>query len=156
MRALLTVVTLSALSFLPSIGFAASEKPSCQHGGHGQHAAASGHAHGHGHGAAHAATPETHASLLADAGKLQAEYDAIMARMHSNMALMSSGDADVDFIRGMIPHHQGAIEMARLVLSHGDDPQAQGLARNIIRAQKAEIAWMHRWLERRQLSANAR
>lgn len=81
--------------------------------------------------------------------------DAAMAKMHRDMAVPATGDADADFIRGMIPHHQGAIDMARIVLEHGDDPDAQKLARNIIRAQKGEIAWMKRWLERRQLPATA-
>ncbi|NBX67207.1 MAG: DUF305 domain-containing protein [Proteobacteria bacterium] len=77
--------------------------------------------------------------------------DAVMIKMHRDMAVPYTGDADADFIRGMIPHHQGAIDMARVVLEYGNDPEAQGLARNIIRAQKGEIAWMKRWLERRQL-----
>lgn len=79
----------------------------------------------------------------------------VMTDMHRNMALPMTGDADADFIRGMIPHHQGAIDMARVVLDHGNDPQARSLARNIIRAQKGEIAWMKRWLAERNLPERA-
>jgi Domain of unknown function (DUF305) len=77
--------------------------------------------------------------------------DAAMASMHKNMNVPYTGDADADFIRGMIPHHQGALEMARIVLKHGDDEAAKKLARNIIKAQKSEIAWMQRWLKNRQI-----
>lgn len=74
-----------------------------------------------------------------------------MKQMHLHMAQPYTGDADADFIRGMIPHHQGAVEMARIVLQHGDDEEAKELARRIIVAQKGEIAWMQRWLRKRQI-----
>lgn len=79
------------------------------------------------------------------------ELNEAMAIMHRDMAVPYTGDADADFIRGMIPHHQGALEMAYIVLRHGDDPEAKKLARQIVRAQKAEIAWMRRWLELKQI-----
>ena len=69
------------------------------------------------------------------------------AKMHEDMAIEYSGDADVDFIRGMIPHHQGAIDMAKIVLEHGDDPEVKKLAEDVIKAQEAEIAWMEAWLK---------
>lgn len=77
-----------------------------------------------------------------------------MAAMHENMAKPYTGDPDADFIRGMIPHHQGAVEMARIVLKYGDDEAAKDLARRIIVAQKGEIAWMQRWLRQRQIPEN--
>lgn len=70
-------------------------------------------------------------------------------RMHKGMMIKFTGDADVDFIKGMIPHHQGAIDMAKVVLEHGKDPETRQLAENIIKAQEAEIAMMNTWLEKK-------
>lgn len=69
-------------------------------------------------------------------------------KMHKDMAIQFSGNADVDFARGMIPHHQGAIDMAEIVLKHGNDPSVKKLANEIIAAQRKEIAQMRGWLQR--------
>lgn len=76
-------------------------------------------------------------------------YAPAMKTMHKNMNIAPTGDADADFMRGMIPHHQGAIDMAELALAHGKDPQVKKLAQDVIKAQKAEIAFMRDWLSKR-------
>jgi uncharacterized protein (DUF305 family) len=91
------------------------------------------------HGSARpaAATPATKA------------YEAANARMHKDMAITFSNDADVDFARGMIPHHRGAVDMAKVVLEHGKDPELRKLAQDIISSQDKEIAFMREWLKKK-------
>jgi uncharacterized protein (DUF305 family) len=75
------------------------------------------------------------------------EMDAGMKKMMDDMhAPGYSGDPDVDFLAMMIPHHEGAVEMARLVLIHGRDPLVRKLAEEIIAAQQVEIEAMKRRL----------
>lgn len=74
-------------------------------------------------------------------------YVAAMEAMHGPMMDgVMADDADVAFVRGMIPHHQGAIDMARIVQQFGDDPQTRQWASQIIAAQEREIAEMQAWL----------
>ena len=68
------------------------------------------------------------------------------ARMHKDMTITFTGNADVDFIKGMLPHHQGAVDMAKIVIQYGKDPEVRKLAEAIIKAQNEEIAWMTSWL----------
>ena len=75
-----------------------------------------------------------------------AGYRAAMGKMHHDMDIPYSGNADRDFVVGMIPHHQGAIDMAKVELKYGKDPELRRLAKGIIAAQEKEIAQMHRWL----------
>lgn len=78
-----------------------------------------------------------------------AAFAAVNAQMHKSMSIEFTGDADVDFVRGMIPHHQGAIDMAKIVLKFGKDPETRKLAEGIIAAQEKEIAEMNAWLAKR-------
>ncbi len=76
-------------------------------------------------------------------------YRAANLDMHAAMDIEFSDDADIDFARGMIGHHMGAIDMARIVLEHGQDPELRTLAEEIIEAQESEIAFLRSWLEER-------
>lgn len=73
------------------------------------------------------------------------EYQAAMSKMDQGMSITYTGDADVDFVNGMIAHHQGAVDMARVELKYGKDPQLRKLAQNIIASQTKEIAFMKAW-----------
>jgi uncharacterized protein (DUF305 family) len=71
-----------------------------------------------------------------------AENQAAMETMMTGMKAKPSGDVDHDFIAMMIPHHQGAIDMARAELRYGHNDQLRRLAQEIIVAQQQEIAAM--------------
>jgi uncharacterized protein (DUF305 family) len=68
-------------------------------------------------------------------------HDAMM----SGMMMEMSGDPDKDFAAMMIPHHQGAIDMAKVELQFGKDPMLRDLAEKIISAQEKEIAELKKW-----------
>lgn len=119
-------LTIAIVTALASVGTAYA-----QHAGHSGHAAPS---------KAATPVPATGGANSTDA------YKAANDKMHTGMAIAYTGDADVDFVKGMIPHHQGAVEMAKVVLQYGKDPNLKKLARDIIRAQDKEIAFMQRWL----------
>lgn len=93
--------------------------------------------HDHGHGVA----------AYGPTSGFQREMDTSMAAMMGAMhAPGYSGDPDVDFLVMMVPHHQGAVDMARLVLQHGRDPLTRQLAEEIIAGQTVEIDSMQRRL----------
>lgn len=77
------------------------------------------------------------------AGAFGQLMSAAMDKMHREMAAApQTGDADRDFLALMIPHHAGAVEMARLLLVYGKDPLVRQLAEEIISGQQAEIGAM--------------
>lgn len=102
--------------------------------------------HGAGHGGQHmmGGTPPSAADSPAVAA-----YKAAAARMHQDMDIAYTGDADVDFVRGMIPHHAGAVAMAKIELAFGTDPEIRKLAEAVVKAQEEEIAFMKAWLEKK-------
>jgi hypothetical protein len=70
------------------------------------------------------------------------ETNAAMTRMMDGMDIKSSGDVDRDFVAMMVPHHQGAIEMAQAELRHGHNELLRRIAQEIIVTQQQEIAAM--------------
>lgn len=96
------------------------------------------------HGAHGGDSSERHGSTFA---RFASEMDAGMDKMMRNMhAPGYTGNADIDFLAMMIPHHEGAVEMARLELIHGRDPLTRKLAEEIIASQVVEIEGMKRRL----------
>lgn len=77
-------------------------------------------------------------------------YIRANAKMHDNMGKTIDPDADIAFMQGMIPHHEGAVEMAEIVLEHGKDPETRALAQQIIDSQRKEIEQMRAWLKKRE------
>ncbi len=74
-------------------------------------------------------------------------FQKAMDKMHKNMNMTSSGDIDVDFLKGMIPHHQGAIDMSEELIKKTKDPELKAFAEKIIKDQKAEIKQMQEMLK---------
>ena len=144
----------AALTFVPL------SAPRAQHSGHQGH-------HGHQGHEGHRAKKKTPSSKKAPAKKRSShlghgqhgapvsgvpatrEYMAAHESMMRNMAMPYTGDADVDFRIQMIPHHQGAIDMARVAMRHAKDPWTRQLAETVIVEQQREIAEMQAWLARR-------
>jgi hypothetical protein len=100
---------------------------------------------------------ETHShGSQADSVVNWSELVASMDKMHMAMgAIKPSGNADIDFVRLMLPHHQAAIDMAKTQLLYGKDPQMRRLAQEIITDQQLEIELMQRWLKQLE-SASAK
>lgn len=73
-------------------------------------------------------------------------FRAVNDKMHRDMAIELTGNVDVDFTRAMIAHHQGAVDMAKITLAFGKDPEVRKVAEEVVRTQEAEIAIMQGWL----------
>jgi uncharacterized protein (DUF305 family) len=75
-------------------------------------------------------------------------FAASMKTMMNGMNVKPTGKPDADFVLMMIPHHRGAIDMAKVELQYGSDPELRQLATDIVAAQEKEIAQMKAWLEK--------
>ena len=99
--------------------------------------------------------PTPTAAFIASSDKtfnqLMSEAMNIMHRDMHNAEY--SGDPDHDFVTMMIPHHQGAIDMAKALLLYGKDPQMRRLAQEIITDQQSEIQLMQLWLEQHRANS---
>jgi hypothetical protein len=130
------VVGLLAIGLVISTGWISI----AQADSHGQKGYRAHHSHGNkGHGA--------HSRTRADTPAVR-EYKAAHAKMMRGMDISFTGNPDVDFRLHMIPHHQGAIDMARVALRHAKDPWTRQLAEAVIIEQQREIAEMQAWLAR--------
>lgn len=77
------------------------------------------------------------------------EHMKAMALMHDDMMRgVMDPDPDAAFAKGMLPHHKGAVEMAKVELRYGKDPELRKLAEEIIAAQQKEILLMDAWIKR--------
>ena len=81
------------------------------------------------------------------------ENDVAMNKMMADMTIKPSGDVDRDFVEMMMPHHQGAVDMALAELKYGHNDQLRRLAQEIVVTQQQEIAVMRRTLDALPLSA---
>lgn len=91
---------------------------------------------------------------MEDGGAAMAYMDG-MARMSRDMNAPMTGDADIDFATMMIPHHQGAIDMAKVQLQYGKDPDIRKLSEAIVVAQEGEIAFLKGWLDKHSKPAES-
>ncbi len=94
-----------------------------------------------------------HAAGAAQNGRamteMHTEYMQAMDDMHGPMMEgVMDADPDAAFVRGMLPHHKGAVDMAKIQLKYGKDPELRKLAQDIIDAQEKEMTFMEGWLKK--------
>lgn len=98
---------------------------------------------------AQTAAPEPHSGMQhapdATASASTQAFQQGGEKMMKEMDQPYTGDADKDFVAHMIPHHAGAVDMAQVQLKYGKDPELRKMARDIIKAQQTEIAFMKKW-----------
>ena len=134
-------VSVAVIGVITSASIGAQDGQNLQHAQHAQHA------HRHGQGI------DTPAPLFiaSTAKPFAALMDDAMAVMDDGMKRAPvTGMPEHDFMTMMIPHHQGAIDMAKAVLLNTSDPEVRNLAQGIITEQQNEIRLMQAWLERLQ------
>ena len=85
--------------------------------------------------------------LRAQETDLAAVFRSASDRMHDAIVGEFSGDPDVDFVMAMIPHYEGSIDMARIALEYGKDPQVRQLAEHIANDHQLELDTMIQWIE---------
>jgi uncharacterized protein (DUF305 family) len=161
-----TLFALAALAVVSTAAYARMQTGDAGQAGsphaHDSHSSnTSGHGHGSGmmhmgmmHGGMHGGgnsdthgSSGSHGTMKGDSGPSSLAFHGANTKMHSAMNVAFTGNADVDFVKGMIPHHAGAIDMAKIALAFGKDPEVRKLAEAIIKAQESEIAWMQDWLK---------
>ncbi|SFV28776.1 protein of unknown function [Devosia crocina] len=96
------------------------------------------------------ASMQAHIDMMAaHSGDAHAALIQTMEPMHSDMMRgMTAADFQTAFVCSMIPHHQGAVEMAQVAQRYASDPWIKMFAQEIITAQQVEIAEMQAWLAR--------
>jgi uncharacterized protein (DUF305 family) len=94
------------------------------------------------HAAAASPTNSGPGASASDEAAYLTENDAAMTKMMNDMAVKPTGDIDRDFVAMMVPHHQGAVDMARAILRYGRNEQLRRIAQEIIVDQLQEIAAM--------------
>jgi uncharacterized protein (DUF305 family) len=142
MKTITKSITALALTAVAGVAYAQTS-----HQGHGS-------AHGSMPGMAGQMDPAAMQKMMQD--MMPADADAASTKafknahigMMKNMHVPFTGDADVDFRTHMIPHHQGAVEMAKVALKHAKDPETKRMAQKIIDDQEKEIAEMQDWLKK--------
>lgn len=92
--------------------------------------------------------PQGEAGVALPDDPVAGAFAAINRRMHRDMAVPTGAKPDVAFAQAMIAHHQGAIDMARVILGFGSDPEIRTLAQEVITAQQGEITFLQQWLAR--------
>jgi uncharacterized protein (DUF305 family) len=100
---------------------------------------------------------ENHDAHTGDPSNAGEAYMQSMQRMHDDMHKgLAAEDPDVAFAAGMLAHHEGAIDMARIQLQYGKDAEMRALARAVIQAQEKEVTQLKTWLEHRQALPSGR